>query len=121
MEKMYRPQAMPRLQFPPTMENPIETDLELDNKAFNIEDGGKKSLGYLDYCGTIAKGTLAAQGIIKLCPSCKGKFMEHYGASAPIRSASSANQEYAPSIPREDAEEIENEWDNIFLARTNDN
>ena len=120
MERMYRSQAMPReLRFSPAMENPIETELELDNKAFNIEDGGRKSLGYLDYCGTIAKGTLAAQGAIKLCPSCKGKFMEHYGASAPIRSI---NQENTPPIPHEDTEEkIENEWDNIFLARANDN
>jgi len=93
-------------------ENPIE----LDNRAFDIKDGNKKSLDYLDYSSTITKGTLAANGIIKLCPASEGEFMKHYGTIAPPIERFYKDEEDIPKEPC-DEEEIENEWDNIFLAR----
>lgn len=115
MERLYRPHTIRSklLQQNPAIENPIE----LDNKAFDIKDGAKKSLSYLDYQGTLAKGTLAAEGIIKLCPSCKGKFIDHYGASAPP--ISKKVQECETIDDNDEEEQVENEWDNIFLNREN--
>ena len=116
MEKLYRAQ-MPRHELKQRQIN-VDNPIELDNKAFDIKDGDKKSLDYLDYYGTIRKGALAAQGAIKLCPSCKGQFAEHYGVSAPInKSCDEIAQDELPEYE----EDIENEWDNIFLNKEDEN
>ncbi|MBQ8476153.1 hypothetical protein IJ531_03725 [bacterium] len=78
----------------------------LDNRAFDIIDGDKKSLDYLDYSGTIAKGTLAASGVIKLCPECAAQFKHSDYMTPPIK-------RQLPPVELLD-EPIENEWDNIF-------
>ena len=114
MEKLYRPRPIGHgfTVFEPCE----EVNIEHDNKAFDITDSTRKSLDYLDYHGTLAKGALAAQGVIKICPSCKGKFNEHYGASVPI-CAHSINKNIEQNLQNDD---LENEWDNIFLKRNNE-
>ena len=115
MEKLYRAQ-IPRHRLS-EQKTPVDNPIELDNKFFNIEDGSRKSLDYLDYYGTLAKGTLAAEGAIKLCPACKGKYIEHYGVSIPY------NERPEKSIVIDTAPEdddYQNEWDNIFLNKEND-
>ncbi len=109
MEKLYRARIQRRgfNERQQGAQNPIE----LDNKSYDLIDGDKKSLDYLDYYGTLTKGALAAEGIIKICPCSKGDNIDHYGASVPtIKQAQ--NQE-------EPEEEFKNEWDNIFLTKIN--
>ncbi len=113
MERLYRAQMVPRRfrQRETEAQNPII----LDNRSFDLEDGDEKMLDYLNYSGTIAKGNLAANGVIKLCPNCTNEFKQDYGAIAvPI------HREPPEKIPIEDEDDyddIENEWDNIFLNR----
>ena len=112
MERLYRPNRIIRERIPRHCYD-ADDPIELDNKAFDIKDGAGKSLGYLDYYSTLAKGDLAARGVIKLCPACKGKFIEHYGATAPPFKKA----EIPPDLPSENDDDIDNEWNNIFLNR----
>ena len=85
--------------------------IKLDNKSFNIPDGSEKMLDYLNYAGTITKGSLAADGIIKLYPNSYDIYKRDYGAVAnPIKHNI---QTTAPS--QEDNDNLDNEWSNIFI------
>ena len=109
MENLYRA----HLEGPKIKEraSAVQNPIILDNRAFDIENGDTKSLDYLDYYGTIAKSSLAAEGIIKLCPM-KDNFKYGYGAIAhPVIKTS------PPEVEEAQEEEFGNEWDNIFLKR----
>lgn len=113
MDKLYRAQLVPR-SFK-GREAEVQEPLVLDNRSFNLEDGDSKMLDYLNYSGTIAKGSLAADGVIKLCPVCEKEFRRDYGAIAnPIKKE---RPEKIPIETEENCGEFENEWDNIFLNR----
>ena len=90
----------------------IQNPIEQGSRTFNITDGDKKSLDYLDCASNITKATLAANGVIKLCPKCNGLHGNHYGAiAAPLYAQSKSEN----TIKEEDNEDFKNEWDNIFL------
>ena len=110
MEKLYRAQLRPSRfrEEQVAAQNPIE----LDNKAFSIENGDMKSLDYLDYTSTMTKGALAACGSIKLHPINNYNFNRDYGAYSPWE-----RKKEIADIKDDESEEIENSWDNIFLNR----
>lgn len=117
MDKLYRARIVPR----GANERGIEVQdnpVVLDNRSFDLKDGDEKMLDYLNYSGTVTKGSLAARGVIKLCPVCEKEFRRDYGAIAnPIK------KEGLIKIPPEVEEvddDIQNEWDNIFLGRNNE-
>jgi len=113
MEKLYRAQ-IPLRGINEPYSNAVDNPIEHDNKAFDIVDGNNKMLDYLDYSGTITKGTLAANGIIKLCPNSFDKYKKDFGAIATpkIQKPIEYVQEYTDE---EDEDTFENEWDNVFL------
>ncbi|MBR2069680.1 MAG: hypothetical protein IJ877_07975 [Candidatus Gastranaerophilales bacterium] len=116
MEKLREAQlSNPRFKEPELgAQNPIIRD----NRAFDIVDGDKKTLDYLDYSSTITKGTLAANGSIRLKPNCNQEFKHDYGAFAP-------EHDYMANIPRYPLsqeeytkdDDLDNEWSNIFLKQ----
>ena len=113
MEKLYRAQfSRPNLKEP---EIAVRNPIERDNRAFDIENGSKKTLDYLDNASTIIKGALAASGSIKLCPKCGYDFKRDYGAYSPYERKNEAIE----IKDKAQCDEIENSWDNIFLNRNN--
>ena len=104
MEKLYRAQLeKPKLR---KSEVAAQNPIEYDNKPAGIENGDMKSLDYLNYSGTIVKGTLGAKGEVKLRPC-------NYGTYSPYE----RENEIIEPIDKEPEEEFENTWDNIFLNR----
>ena len=85
----------------PGADNPIIRD----NRAFDIVDGDKKSLDYLNYSGMLTKSNLAACGKIKLYPYGSGAMANPIGIKEPEKITDKDYKE----------EDFENEWDNIFL------
>ena len=86
---------------------PVQNPIELDNRAFNIPDGDKKMLDYLDYSSTMTKGALAAIGSIKLPHKSNYNYEHDYGAYSPY--------EKKQLSKKLENEEFINSWDNIFL------
>ena len=89
----------------PGADNPIIRD----NRAFDIVEGDKKTLDYLDYSGMLTKSNLAACGKIKLYPYGSGAMANPIGIKEPCKIADKDDKE----------EDFENEWDNIFLKKEN--
>ena len=109
MENLYRTRLVAPA--PKEREIAVQNPIELDNKAFNIENGDMKTLDYLDYSSTLAKGALAACGSIKLSPKSAQMYSKDYGAYSPHERRALANED------NEDCDEFSNSWDNIFLEQ----
>jgi len=115
MENLYRTRAITGSKIQ-EQTSPAQNPIQHDNRAFNIENGDMKTLDYLDYSGTLAKGALAANGSIKLCPKCNYPYKKDYGAYSPYE-----RNNISKEVQDDDIYEPINPWNDIFSPPEEEN